>query len=144
MLCIHNMGILMEVIIMVVRKTVGSRIVGHVISCGNICYIIDSGLVNINGNICISMDRGREQVRSWERERVQNWDREWVRNWDQEQVWNWDRERGRNWDWEQVWNWECSGRGVQPGRCASILRATKKAMANRLKRFIHGLAQWGS
>jgi hypothetical protein len=32
MLCIHIMGILMEVIIMVVVKTVGSRIVGHVIS----------------------------------------------------------------------------------------------------------------
>jgi hypothetical protein len=98
MLCIHIMGILMEVIITVVHKTVGSSIVGHVISCGNICYIIDSGLVNINGIIRIAMDRGREQVWSWERERVQNWDGERVRNWDREQGRNWDQERGRNWD----------------------------------------------
>ena len=101
MLCIHIMGILMEVIITVVRKTVGSSIVGHVISCGNICDIIYSGLMNINGIIRIAMDPGREQVRSWGRERVQNWDGERVRNWDWEQVRNWDRERGRNWERER-------------------------------------------
>jgi hypothetical protein len=115
MLCSHIMGIPMEVIITVVHKTVGSSIVGHVISRGNICYIIDSGLVNINGIIRITMDRGREQVWSWERERVQNWDGERVRNWDQEQGRNWDQERGRNWDQD----WE-HGTGVGRGHGARI------------------------
>jgi hypothetical protein len=94
----------MEVIIMVVFKTVGSSIVGLSISCGNICCIIHSGLVNSNGIILIAMDGGREQVPSWEWERVQNWDREQERNWDRERVRNWDREQVRNWDREQVWN----------------------------------------
>jgi hypothetical protein len=106
MLCIHIMGILMEVIIMVVFKTVGSSIVGLVISCGNICCIIHSGLVNSNCVILIAMDRGREQVPSWEWERVQNWDREQVRNWDRERVRNWDREQVRNGDRERVRNWD--------------------------------------
>ena len=101
MLCNHIMGRLMEVIITVVRKTGGSGIVGHVISRCNIRYIIYSGLVNGNGIIRIAMDRGREQVRSWERERVQNWDGERVRNWDREQVRNWDRDRVWNWDRER-------------------------------------------
>jgi hypothetical protein len=87
------MGILMEVIITVVHKTVGSSIMGHVISCGNICCIIHSGLVNSNCVILIAMDRGQEQVPSWEWERIQNWDGERVRNWDREQVRNWDRDR---------------------------------------------------
>jgi hypothetical protein len=34
--------------------------------------------------------------------------------------------------------------GTRARNSASMRRATKKTMANRLKRFIHGLAQWGS
>jgi hypothetical protein len=34
--------------------------------------------------------------------------------------------------------------GTNARNMASMRGATKKAMANRLKRFIHGLTQWGS